>query len=434
MSENVKQVYDANPSTTFGNNDLFYLGKSPYGPTDDSAILGSNLKAQIAPLTTKGDLYTFSTVNIRFALGTAGQVLQVNTGTATGLEWTSTLSNTVQDNITRVGTIVSGVWNAGTVTATTASRTAFSGKTSGDHPVGIEFFNSLGASSGYIGIEDSAGAGYLGTPGAYSVSISSQINGTGQLGFGTQQVIAGIIDTSQRWLLGYTSNQTGSKLQVNGSISTSTVFNGAQGADIASAGTINLETATGNVVDVTGTTTITAVTLSQGHERLVRFAGALTLTNGASLVLPSGANITTAAGDYAKFAGYAAGVVRVTEYTRASGKPVVISNTPWTIVPGASTTMVSNNNYVSTDEVSSTFALPVTVTAGDSLFVAFADDNDAHFISQQAGQTINLAGYTTTAGVGHGITNSFTSSLVLLVATSSTNFNAYPLNGSWQTY
>jgi hypothetical protein len=93
------------------------------------------------------------------------------------------------------------------------------------------------------------------------------------------------------------------------------------GADIASAGTTNLETATGNLVDVTGTTTITAITLSEGHERTVRFTGILTLTNGASLVLPGGANIVTAAGDYAVFRGYAAGVVRCTAYQRAAAAP-----------------------------------------------------------------------------------------------------------------
>lgn len=91
-----------------------------------------------------------------------------------------------------------------------------------------------------------------------------------------------------------------------------------KGADIASAATLNLDTATGNLVDVTGTTTITAITLSEGRERTVRFTGALTLTNGASLVLLGGANITTAAGDFAVFRGYAAGVVRCVNYSRIS--------------------------------------------------------------------------------------------------------------------
>lgn len=108
----------------------------------------------------------------------------------------------------------------------------------------------------------------------------------------------------------------------------SAAVNTAQGADIASAATVNLETATGNLVDVTGVVAITAITLSQGHVRFVRFTGALTLTNGASLVLPGGANITTAAGDFAVFAGYAAGVARCISYVKATGKAVInVANT-----------------------------------------------------------------------------------------------------------
>jgi hypothetical protein len=93
-------------------------------------------------------------------------------------------------------------------------------------------------------------------------------------------------------------------------------------ADVASASTIDLDAATGDLADVTGTTTITAVTLAEGLTRTVRFTGALTLTHGASLVLPGAANITTAAGDFAVLRGYAAGVVRCSGYLRANGTPV----------------------------------------------------------------------------------------------------------------
>ena len=65
-------------------------------------------------------------------------------------------------------------------------------------------------------------------------------------------------------------------------------LNTAQGTNIASAGTVNLTTATGNYVHITGTTTITGITLQQGASRTVVFDGALTLTNGASLILPAG--------------------------------------------------------------------------------------------------------------------------------------------------
>lgn len=110
---------------------------------------------------------------------------------------------------------------------------------------------------------------------------------------------------------------------IAGTLGMSNAINEAKGADIASASTIDLDAATGNLVDVTGTTAITAITLSVGRERVVRFTGALTLTNGASLVLPGGANITTAAGDFAIFRGYASGVVRCVIYSRADGSPII---------------------------------------------------------------------------------------------------------------
>lgn len=47
MAKNIKQVYDANPSTTLGNNDLLYAGLSPYGVTNDSAIKYSDLFAEL---------------------------------------------------------------------------------------------------------------------------------------------------------------------------------------------------------------------------------------------------------------------------------------------------------------------------------------------------------------------------------------------------
>lgn len=91
----------------------------------------------------------------------------------------------------------------------------------------------------------------------------------------------------------------------------------AKGADIASATTLNLNLASGDLIDVTGTTTVTAITLDEGLTRTVRFTGALTLTNGASLVTGTGANITTAAGDFAVIRGYASGVVRIMNYQPA---------------------------------------------------------------------------------------------------------------------
>lgn len=102
-------------------------------------------------------------------------------------------------------------------------------------------------------------------------------------------------------------------------------LNEAQGADIASATTCDIGAATGNFVKVTGTTTITALgTVLAGTRRIVEFTGILTLThNGTSLILPTAANITTAAGDVATFVSLGSGNWKCVGYLRASGAPIL---------------------------------------------------------------------------------------------------------------
>ncbi len=91
------------------------------------------------------------------------------------------------------------------------------------------------------------------------------------------------------------------------------------GANIASASTVDLSAATGDVVNITGTTTITSLgTVSAGMRVWIVFGGALTLThNATSLILPGGANITTAAGDVACFESLGSGNWRCFVYQRA---------------------------------------------------------------------------------------------------------------------
>jgi len=91
------------------------------------------------------------------------------------------------------------------------------------------------------------------------------------------------------------------------------------GIDIASAATVNLNAASGDTVDVTGATTITAITLTAGNVKTVRHTGAQTLTNSASLILPGGDNIITQDGDYSVWIGYPSGVVRCLSFLRAGG-------------------------------------------------------------------------------------------------------------------
>ena len=98
-----------------------------------------------------------------------------------------------------------------------------------------------------------------------------------------------------------------------------------KGAAVASAGTVVLSAL--SFQHITGTTTITDVDFDaaqDGNWAWVVFDGALTLThNATTLILPGGANITTAAGDRAMFVQDSGDNVYCFAYIPASGKPLV---------------------------------------------------------------------------------------------------------------
>lgn len=119
--------------------------------------------------------------------------------------------------------------------------------------------------------------------------------------------------------------------------------------DIASAATTSIGDVTSSYARITGTTTITSLgSADVGVVRYVRMAGALTLThNATSLILPGGANITTAAGDMFKATSEGSSNWRVEWYTKANGQPVAGGTTegPWTPTISFSTPGTSSFTY-----------------------------------------------------------------------------------------
>ncbi len=122
---------------------------------------------------------------------------------------------------------------------------------------------------------------------------------------------------------GLTLPTTGT-LAVTGIVGFDSVCN--EGVAIASAATVNLDAATGNFVHITGVTQINALTLAQGHQRILVFDGVLVLSQNASIVGPGGVSITTAAGDVAWVIGEGAAVTRIVCYQRKDGTALVASN------------------------------------------------------------------------------------------------------------
>jgi len=97
---------------------------------------------------------------------------------------------------------------------------------------------------------------------------------------------------------------------------------------IASASTTDLGSKHAEELSISGTTTINSFGSSapNGARKSLRFEGELTLThNGTSLILPTGANIATAAGDTAVFRHEGSGNWRCTNY-QAAGAPVKVAS------------------------------------------------------------------------------------------------------------
>lgn len=89
MSRNLNQI--PTQATSILPSDKMYIARSPFGVTDDRYILGSDIIAQLAsPLTTKGDLYGFSTVDARLPVAVGdGKILQVSSAAAVGLAYST---------------------------------------------------------------------------------------------------------------------------------------------------------------------------------------------------------------------------------------------------------------------------------------------------------------------------------------------------------
>lgn len=114
-----------------------------------------------------------------------------------------------------------------------------------------------------------------------------------------------------------TSPQLGGFLDSNGhSVWTS------HGAAVTAASTLSLGN-DGNKFDINGNTTITGIGGKIiGAEVTLHFTGTPTLTHSAALDLPTGANITAAAGDVVTFYQYGVNQWRCKAYTRADGTPL----------------------------------------------------------------------------------------------------------------
>jgi hypothetical protein len=102
-----------------------------------------------------------------------------------------------------------------------------------------------------------------------------------------------------------------------------------RGSDIATASTVDFTAATTPSLlhDLTGTTTVTAVTMTAGWWRLCRAQGAFQITASSTLVVngSTSTNYTTTAGDLLIFFGYSASTVRVWAFSGGTASQATTS-------------------------------------------------------------------------------------------------------------
>ncbi len=179
---------------------------------------------------------------------------------------------------------------------------------------------------------------------------------------------------------------------------------GGKGDDIASATTTSIGLATGEFVDITGTTTITGFgTTPAGVKRVLQFDGVLILTyNATSLILPGNANITTAAGDVATFISLGSGNWICTSYQRDLGQPPLsgtfsptLQDTTGSDAEGQTYSANTGEYHVIGEMVFFTLRILVsslgTLTTGSAAFIANLPFS-SHINTQRGGVTIGLAG------------------------------------------
>ncbi len=117
-----------------------------------------------------------------------------------------------------------------------------------------------------------------------------------------------------------------------------------KGGDIASASPLVIDT-DGDMFDVTGTTSFSAMTVAANRLFILQFDGALTMTDGASLSLPQGNNITTAAGDRGVFYSTATDTVLCLGFVTAAATAQVNWSKGSDVASGAALGLGTDGNY-----------------------------------------------------------------------------------------
>lgn len=380
MSENIHQIFIANPITSNASTDLMYFGQSPYGSTNDAAMTYANFAAQ------------FQSQFVPSIQGTANEVL-VNgtsgspvTGTAITLTTPQAIgtSNTPQFSGAIFGSATGSVANAsGTVQAVGLSGGLGS-------YYAESYFNGSGSAPTYFCYKSRST-----TVGSFTAVQAGDVIGRWVLEAddGTQFstvgafILQAVGTISSGIIPGAWSFQT---TNASGVLSTGMTIDSGQNV----AFTHPLTPPSGG----TGVSNPTAHTLpvAEGSSNFT-FLGPL--NNGQLLIGSAGADpvaATITAGTNISITNGAGSIT-----VNASG----LASFSWTDVTGTSQAMVANNGYIADNAGLVTLTLPTTAAQGTFISVC-GNGAGGWSIAQNLNQSIKFGTQTTSTGTGGSLSSS----------------------------
>lgn len=244
MSENILQVFEANPITSNTSTDLMYFGQSPYGVNNDAAMTYANFAAQFGVPYTAAALTEVNDTNVTLTLGGTPATSLLHAVSITA-GWTGTLSPT------RGGTGVNNGTNTITLAGAMTTVGAFGFTFTFTGATGVTF-----PTSGTL-----ATTSQLPTPAA--LTESNDTNVTLTLGGTPSTALLQAVSITAGWsgLLGLARGGTNANLSATGGTS-QVLRQSSNGAavtvsQLAAADLSNNTTGTGEVVLQTSPTLIT---------------------------------------------------------------------------------------------------------------------------------------------------------------------------------
>lgn len=415
MSQNINQIFTTNPAASMQTTDLLYLGRSPFGATDDFAITWANQQASI---TATGTIAS-GTWNGSIITGTYGGT-GINNGASTitiggnvtysgAFTFTGTLTGNTSVTFPTSGTLATTSQLVTPAALTKADDTNVT-LTLGGSP-STALVNAASITAGWTG-ELSL------TRGGTNANLTANEGGIFYSTATAGAILSGTATASQVLLSGATAAPTwstatypsvatsaGTILRANG---TNWVASTSTFADTYGASTLLYSNGANTVEGLATANSAALITNSTGVP-----AWSSTMTNGQVIIGSTGATPTAAVLTEGTGISITNGAASITISSTGVGSLV------WNDVAGTSQNAVANNGYIISNAAQTTVSLPATAVVG-SVFAVQGKGAGGWILQANSGQIINLGNAPTSLAGSLASTNQWDSVQIVCVTADTT--------------